>query len=237
MKRAIQTAMAVSLLIGSSIAAAHEAGTWVLRAGAGHVAPKSNNLDLGSLELGGGLAIDSAYVEVDYDWSLVLSATYMMSGNWAIDILAAAPFKHDINVPAVITDNDETTAIRIPLGETSHLPPTVSLQYHFSPESQVQPYIGLGLNWTVFFDESLTSTAQGAGFQDLSLDDSFGLAAQLGMDLSFDDNWLINFDIRWLNIETDATVTLDVGDGPATGKLGTVEIDPWVYQVNIGYRF
>ena len=95
----------------------------------------------------------------------------------------------------------------------------------------------MGLNWTLFFDEGLTSDAQAVGFEDLSLDDSFGVAAQVGADWMIGERWLVNLDLRWINIESDVTVTLDDGSGPVTGKLGTVEIDPWVYQLNVGYRF
>ena len=237
MNRAAILAVASGLLIAGSLAEAHEQGTWVLRAGAGQVSPKSGNLDLGSLDLGGGLSLDSASVEVDHGWSLVLSGTYMLTENWGFDVLASAPFNHDIDVKATVTNAGQTTTVRIPLGNTSHLPPTFSLQYHSAPDSQVQPYVGLWVNWTTFFDEDLTNVAEGAGFQDFSLDDSIGVAVQLGMDLAFSERWLVNFDARWANIETDVSATIDVGDGPVTGNLGSVEIDPWVYQVNLGYRF
>ena len=76
-----------------------------------------------------------------------------------------------------------------------------------------------------------------AGILSFSLDDSFGLAAQVGADWVFDSQWLINFDLRWINIEADLTATVDDGTGPTTGELGTVKIDPWVFAVNVGYRF
>ena len=172
MKRATQLALASGLLVAGGLAQAHEAGTFVVRAGAGHVSPKSGNLDLGSLDLGGGVSLDSASIEVDHGWSLVLSGTYMLTDRWGIDVLASAPFKHDIDVKAQITANGQTTAGRVPLGETYHLPPTVSIQYHLSPDTAIQPYVGLGLNWTLFFDEEFTSAAESLGFQSLSLDDS-----------------------------------------------------------------
>ena len=76
-----------------------------------------------------------------------------------------------------------------------------------------------------------------AGITPFSLDDSFGVAAQLGADWVFSGQWLVNFDIRWINIEADLEATVDDGTGPVTADLGTVEIDPWVFAVNIGYRF
>lgn len=218
-------------------AAAHEAGTWVLRAGVGVVQPKSNNFALGSVDLGGGITLDSATVEVDSAVSLTLSGTYMFTQNWGLDILASWPFKHDIDIEATISDGVTTESGEVPLGETQHLPPTFSVQYHFAPDAEFQPYVGLGLNYTTFFSEELTSDAQAAGVLGLNLDDSFGVAAQLGADWLLGDKWLVNLDVRWIKIESDATLTIDDGTGPMTGEIGAIKIDPWVYSLNIGYRF
>jgi outer membrane protein len=227
------------LALVASPALAYEAGTWVLRGGVGVVAPKSGNLDIGSLDLGGGIQLTSASVEVDDGTSLTLMGTYMFSPNWAFDILASWPFEHDIDVAATIDDGvNAPVSGTVPLGSTKHLPPTFSIQYHFLPDATFQPYLGAGVNWTTFMSEEVTSDASAAGIAGLSLDDSFGLALQLGADWGFGNNWLINFDLRWINIETDASVTLDDGfNPPVTGEIGTVEIDPWVYSLNVGYRF
>ena len=131
----------------------------------------------------------------------------------------------------------------MPFGEVEHLPPTFSVQYHFSPDAKFQPFVGLGLNYTTFLSEDLDSfwvdlvPGEQLGIIDYSLDDSFGLAAQVGADWMLNEQWLVNFDVRWINIESDLTVTIDVGEGPESGELGTVEIDPWVFAINLGYRF
>lgn len=196
-------------------AQAHEKGDWILRAGVGSVDPKSTSFSD---------PVDDVAVKVDSGTSLVLSGTYMMTDNWAFDILAAWPFKHDINL--------ESGGISVPLAETEHLPPTFSVQYHFIPEGTFQPYAGLGLNYTAFLDTDLSSAAIAAGLVDISLDDSVGVAAQLGADIMTSDRWLINVDIRWINIESDAT--LDDGVDVEAAKI---KIDPLVYSVNFGYKF
>jgi outer membrane protein len=179
-------------------------------------------------------------VQVDDGTSLTLSFTYMFTENWAFDVLAAWPFKHDIDIEATITDNilavSETGAV--PFGEVEHLPPTFSVQYHFAPDAEFQPFVGLGLNYTMFVSEDLDSAWPDLGVTDFSLDDSFGVAAQIGADWMFSDQWLLNFDLRWINIEADLSGTVDDGvNPPETGELGTVEIDPWVFAINLGYRF
>ena len=177
---------------------------------------------------------------VDGGTSLVLSGTYMFSENWAFDILAAWPFKHDVDLDATIFDafSGEEFSGTVPFGEVEHLPPTFSMQYHFAPNADFQPYVGLGVNYTNFLSEDLDSDVVDAGIVDFELDDSFGLATQVGADWMLNDSLLLNFDVRWISIESDLTATVDDGvDPPVTGKLGTVKIDPWVFAISLGYRF
>lgn len=200
------------LALVASPAMAYEAGTWVLRAGVGVVAPDSDNLVLDPATI----------VEVDDGTSLTLMGTYMFTPNWAFDVLAAWPFNHDI----MLGDTK--------IAETDHLPPTFSMQYHFLPDSTFQPYVGAGLNYTTFFSTDVTQDLTDlTGITDIDLDDSFGLALQLGADWSFGNRWLVNFDLRWIDIESDLTAS----DGVTSAELGTVKIDPFVYSINIGYTF
>ena len=190
---------ALALILGSmatalSIPAANAApGDWLIRAGVHQVDPKSDN---------------SPIVSVKSDESLTLSGSYFFTDRIAVEVLAAFPFKHAITLNA---DGSE-------VAETRHLPPTVTLQYHFLPDAAVRPYVGAGLNYTTFFDEKTRGALTGTR---LSLDDSFGLAAEVGVDIALNDNWALNLNIRWFDIDTDAR--LDGAD------LGSVKIDPYGY--------
>ncbi len=202
----IRKTVALAAVIGLGLttgtaALAQDAGDWILRVGVGNVDPKSDNGDV---------------VSVDSGTAAVINATYMMTDNVGIELLAATPFSHDIKLAA-----DGTR-----VGETKHLPPTVSVQYHFDTNSAFKPYVGAGLNFTLFFDEKTAGPLAGA---DLELDESFGIAAQVGADWDFSDTMFANLDIRWINIETDAEL-----DG---APLETVEIDPIVYSLTLGWRF
>ena len=200
------------LALVASPALAYEAGTWVLRAGVGVVAPDSDNLVLDP----------DTIVNVDDGTSLTLMGTYMFSPNWAFDVLASWPFNHDIKLAGT------------KIAETDHLPPTFSMQYHFLPDSTFQPYAGAGVNYTTFFNSDVTQDLTDAlGITDIDLDDSFGLALQFGGDFLLGDRWLINADVRWIDIESDLTAS----DGVTSEEVGTVKIDPWVYSINVGFRF
>ena len=182
-------------------------GDWLLRAGVGYVAPKDDNLT----NLAGEPGLD---LTVDDGASLSVEAAYMFRDNWAVEILGALPFSHDVKLSGAGK-----------VAEVKHLPPVVSLQYHFSPEATVRPYIGAGVNYTTFFDEDGKGALNGVN---LKLDDSWGLALQVGLDFDISDSLFANVGIRYIDIESD----LEVGGA----KVGTVEIDPFVYQLHIGYR-
>lgn len=202
-------------------ALAHEAGQWVFRAGVGVVEPKSDNLTVSEPP-------NTLTVDVDSGTSLTLMGTYMITENWAFDILAAWPFQHDVDL--TVSDGTPAGTMTIPFAEVEHLPPTFSIQYHFLPDGKFQPYAGAGVNYTTFTSTDPTQEAIDAlGPFDLDLDDSWGLAAQLGADLMLNENWLVNLDVRWIDIDSDVSI-----DGE---ELGTIEIDPFVYSLNLGYRF
>ena len=183
-------------------AQAYEKGDWLLRVGAGSVSPKSSN---------------SSVVSVDDGISLVFNGTYFFSPNVALEVLAAAPFSHDIKLLA-----DGTK-----VGETKHLPPTVSLQYHFNTNGAFHPYVGAGLNYTLFFSEETTGALAGTS---LDLDPSFGLAAQIGADFDISDKMFLNFDVRYIDIKTEASVSV-------VDLNFDVDIDPMVYSLTLGWKF
>ena len=213
------------LALAAAPALANEPGTWTLRAGVGTVQPDSNNLTY--IDEG-----ETIYVDVDDGTSMTLSGTYMFNENWAFDILASLPFEHDIMATMDVPDVGMET---VKVGDAKHLPPTVSVQYHFAPNAAFQPYVGLGVNWTTFFDVNLASEFQADGVDDLKLDDSFGLAGQIGGDWNLSNAWVLNLDVRYIDIETDASI-VETGIVGET-DIGTIKIDPWVYAINLGYRF
>ncbi|WP_413663396.1 OmpW family protein [Microbulbifer sp. CNSA002] len=216
----------------SAPALAYEEGSFILRGGMATVAPDTNSSVL-SLN---GTGIDQTGVDVDNGSALGLTGVYMFRDHWGVELVAATPFSHDIQVEGQGLGSFD-------LGETKHLPPTLLVQwYPMEPQSNIQPYVGLGVNYTAFFDEEISSTADAVfeglgatGDAELSLDNSFGLAAEAGIDFTFgaDQRWLFNMSVFWMDIETDATVKVP-NVGEVTAK---VDIDPLVYMAGLGYRF
>lgn len=200
--KALAGTLALLASLGANTAVAVEKGDWLWRFGASNVDPKSDNHDV---------------VSVDSAASFTTNVAWMMSDHFSVEILAAYPFEHDITL-----NGSNGTKV----ASTKHLPPTVSVQYHFMPDRTFKPYIGAGINYTTFFSTKTTGPLAGT---DLDLDDSFGLAAEIGADIILNDTWFLNASFRYIDIETDAKL-----DG---AKLGTVKIDPYVYGFHVGMRF
>lgn len=217
----------------STPAMAFEAGDMFVRFGATTVAPDESN-DSVSTSGGTPLADTNDDVHVDDNTQLGITFTYMFSPNLGLEVLAATPFEHDISVK----DGTLSSLGLDDVATVNHLPPTISAVYYF-PTGDFMPYVGAGLNYTTFFDEEADDSL-GAG-ADVELDDSWGIALQAGFDMFVGENWMLNASVRWIDISTDAEIyaTTDAGGAltpPNTVKT-TVDIDPWVYTVGVGYKF
>lgn len=196
-------------LIAATTLAAHADDPWIIRVGAVNVAPDASSEAIPLV--GAGSAVD-----VEDATSLGINFTYMFNDHWGLDILGAYPFEHDIVGAGTIAALGK-------VGSTKHLPPTIGIQYQFRPGTSFRPYVGLGLNYTMFFSE------EGVGpVTSLALDDSIGLAYQVGADIGDFDGWFLNLDLRMIDIETRATTNLGNFD---------VTIDPMVIGINVGTRF
>lgn len=220
MRNSILAASLLALAVASPAALAHKEGDIIVRAGAITVDPHedSGEINVGGVPQGGTKAT------LDSDTQLGLNFAYMLTDHVGIELLAATPFSHDVGTKGLGG---------LKLGSIKHLPPTLSAVYYPMESGSVfQPYVGLGLNYTWFFDTELTSSAEGRGFNGLDLDDSWGLAYQVGADYMLTDNLMLNAQVRYIDIDTTGTTHL----GAAKVEVD-VDVDPFVYMVGLGYKF
>ncbi|PCJ22020.1 MAG: outer membrane protein OmpW [SAR86 cluster bacterium] len=214
------------LLLPSAVFS-HEAGDFILRVGATSVVPDESS-GLISTATTGALAGTGA--GVGNSTQLGLNFVYMWSDNIGIEVLAATPFEHDLTAKGLGLHGFATTG----LGSTDQLPPTLTFNYFFGgADSTIRPYLGLGVNYTAFFSESLSSQAKTElGARSLDVDDSVGVAFRAGVDFNIGDRWILNASLWNIDIDTDVTFN------SALGKVKvSAEIDPWVYMISLGYRF
>ncbi|NCT68119.1 MAG: OmpW family protein [Rhodanobacteraceae bacterium] len=197
--------LAIALIAAAPVAHATEAGNWEVKFGLHAVDPKSDN---------GTLAGGALKTAVDSSVRPSVSLEYRVTPNLGVEVLGALPFQHEVKL------NGAKAAT------VKQLPPTVSLQWHFLPDGKIDPFVGLGVNYTRFF--SIDETGPLAGTR-LDLSDSWGVAAHAGVAFALQDRWSLTLDARWIRIRSDAKVN--------GANVGTVAIDPLVYGVAVGYRF
>lgn len=158
-------------------------------------------------------ADSSLPLDVDNRWGLEVDFTYFLTKNLAAELILTYPQKHDVTLGGA------------GIGSVKHIPATVNLQYHFMPDQTFRPYVGAGFNYTIFTDRDLANDT-------LEVDSSsFGAAVQAGFDYQVTKAMFLNVDVKYLWISTDVT-------NKVTGaNVTSLDIDPWVYGVGVGWKF
>ena len=256
MKKSILATAVLSSLI-SLPTLANQAGDILFRAGSTFVQPANNDATVYAADMTVHVGGPATTVSVEDNTQLGLNLAYFVTDNWAVELLAATPFNHEISI--------DVGPASVQLAETKHLPPVLSAVYFFNDlHEKFKPYVGLGINYTVFFEDKFTSTMQGDDVQvtalnntsilelndtlglpagtesvglqakELNLENSWGISAQVGFDYHVNENWYVNASVRYIDIDTTATFKATALEVP--GKVD-VEIDPMVYTLSFGYNF
>ena len=180
---------------------------WLIRLRSLTVLPESSSSTISTI--GGNVTQISNQVVPELDFS------YFFTPHVAAELILAT------------TRNSVTatgTAIgTVPLGRVSLLPPTLTVQYHFLATPKVDPYVGLGLNYTFFYDAS-PSTVSGINYAN-----NAGLAMQAGLDLNMTKKWVFNIDVKKIFVNSSVSTS-----GPSVVTIA--HIDPWLLGIGIGYR-
>jgi outer membrane protein len=179
-------------------------GSWLVRVRAVNLDPANKSDPIGGVGAPDRLTINSKVIPE-------LDISYFFTPNWATELVLTYPQKQKVSL-------DGTQ-----IGTFKHLPPTLTLQYHFTPEKTISPYVGAGINYTRISSVDLLN---GAATLEKS---SVGLALQAGVDFKIDKNWSINLDVKKVQIRSDVNT--------AAGQLSAVKVDPWLVGVGVGYRF
>ncbi|MDO8827654.1 OmpW family protein [Methylophaga sp.] len=214
--------LAAGLASPISTVMAYEAGDWLIR---GRIINVNPNDSSGSLTVN-GVDTGSKGVKVDSDTVPELDITYMITRNWGVELILGYS-EHTVK-------GEKSWAGLGNVIDTKVLPPTLTLQYHFLPDSNIRPYIGAGVNYTYFFDEKVPSSSVLSNSGDkVKLESSWGWAAQVGVDIAINQDWFVNMDIKYLDIDTTARFK---NTAVGSAKINA-DIDPFVYGIGIGRRF
>lgn len=200
---------AVFLFAGMANAVAE--GEWMVRVRALNVTPDESS----TIEpIGGSATVRDKWVpEVDF--------TYFFNKNIAVELILATA-RHRIGATGTALGD-------LDIGKVNLLPPTLTAQYHFDNSSNIKPYLGAGLNYTMFFNSDTINPA----LTRARYKDSVGFALQAGTDIEVSDNLYLNLDVKKVFLNTKATISTD-GLGTVTAD---VDIDPWIFGAGFGIRF
>ncbi|WP_152562822.1 MULTISPECIES: outer membrane protein OmpW [unclassified Serratia (in: enterobacteria)] len=209
------TLVVLAAMMAPLFASAHQEGDFLFRAGTATVRPNA----------GSDNVLGQGSFGVNNNTQLGLTVGYMVTDNIGVELLAATPFKHKVSLQGSAVSGD--------IASVKHLPPTLMAQYYFGDkQDKLRPYLGLGLNYTMFFDEKFNDYGKSAGLSNLDLKNSWGVAGAAGLDYNLDNNWMLNMSVWWMNIETD--VRFDAGD---QHQSINTRLNPVVFMFGAGYRF
>jgi outer membrane protein len=215
MKRLCCTAAALATLALGSVARADDfepqtKGTFVLDVRASDLSPESGD------KISTAAGVDTGLkVHINDSVMPTLGFTYFLTNHLAVEAILGST-NHDIYARGGSTD--------VKVKSTWVLPPVVTLQYHFRPTERISPYVGAGVNATIFYAGSNQN-----GFR-VHLNDNVGPALQAGADLAIKGHWAMNIDVKKVFVDTKANI-----DGGAL--KADVGLDPWVFSVGVGRRF
>jgi len=209
MKKMMCLAMTAASLFAIAPSALAASGDMMVRMRAIQVMPD----EAGTPTLVGGDAkiSNSSVPEVDI--------SYFVTNNFAMELVLATT-THEVSV------YNSTGPATLDLGDVSLLPPTLLAQYHHEMGS-FKPYVGAGINYTMFYGEN------SGAMKEVTYDNSFGYALQVGADYKMADNIYFNVDVKKLKLSTDLTATT-YGDVKVTAD---VDIDPYIVGLGVGFRF
>ncbi|CAH9064150.1 Outer membrane protein W [Pseudoalteromonas holothuriae] len=215
--KTLSTALLTALLVAAPFAQAQ----FSVNVGAINVNP-SNTASHIDQNTALGLVADS-------DTQLGVTFDYQYSEHITFELIAATPFSHTVNGAGGLQGAE--------IAKIKHLPPTLLAQYHFfAADAKFRPFVGAGLNYTVFFDEEATQalrTTLGTDDVKVDLDNSFGVALQVGFNYDLNEKWGLHGMISKMDINTDATVYAN-GTKALTSD---VELDPVVAMFGVKYKF
>jgi outer membrane protein len=213
MTRKLCLVFALVLLVLPAIAQAQ--GSWIFRARVIDIAPDASSSQI--LDTGTEVDVDSA-------WTLEVDATYMFSDRVGLELIAATA-KHDLTTTGGALGGASAGSVWV-------LPPTLTLQYFFGTGT-IRPYVGAGINYTVFYSYDLSQDLANLGITDVTFSNSFGFDGDIGVDINLGGNWLLNADLKYIQISTDARLKV----GSETLDTIAVDVDPWVFGIGAGVRF
>lgn len=225
----IQLSLTAAAVLALSAAGAMAQSKQSVYVGGSYIDVHSSSTPL----VGGAALPEPAYLEVQDSSTIGFGYAYHFTPEWGVELALGVPPKHK-------TDGDGFIAPFGQISSTRVITPTLFLNYHFNVAAlgPVQPFVGVGLNYTHFTDNHSTEAgnAAGGGPTRFKLSDSWGGALHVGMNYTFYDKWMLVATVTYADVKSDLTSTTSTNAGDIV-RTSTIKFNPMVYTVGLGYSF
>ena len=165
-------------------------------------------------------SVQALDIKAKNQWIPEFDVSYFFTKNIAAELVLTWP--QQVNINANLGSGVQN------VGKITALPPSLLAQYHFTDLGAFKPYVGLGVNYTIFGNRA---NFPGLGNSVTVNQSSVGVVGQIGMDYMFDKNWGMNVDLKY------ATMSTDVKTVAGGTNLGTLTLNPWMPAVGVTYKF
>jgi len=224
MKKFSRTLLSAVALTAAACGTAHaqQAGQWLFRGGVMSIIPDVDSGDLSAPTVPG------AKIDVEAATTLAGGISYMVTDNWSVDLPLAVPLKHKIKGDGTIAGSGE-------IGTTKVAPVTIFGQYRFfEANAAFRPYVGLGLTYALFYDETANGTLTGltnpgSSGTTMKIKDRFGLTPQVGATYAFDEKWFVEGMLAKSILKTTTTLS--------TGQTIDTKLNPWTVGLYVGWKY
>ena len=200
-------------------AQAAEENPWMVRVRAVDVLFQNGQSNSGS----SGVGVQTNNVRAQNKWIPEFDVSYFFTKNIAAELVLTYPQR--VNIYSNLTSG--------PTGTITALPPSLLLQYHFTDMGAFKPYIGAGVNYTIFGNRNNFSVS-GLNNSLTVYQSSFGFAGQIGADYMFDKNWGMNVDVKYITMSTNVNGQNGLS---GVGNIGKLTLNPWTPGVGVTYKF
>jgi len=151
--------------------------------------------------------------------TVVLTYEYALSPQVGVELVLGVPPKIKATAVGSVAFLGEVLTAR-------NVAPTLFFTYHFgAPGSAFRPYAGIGVHYTKF-----TNVTTPYGW-DVSLSDSTGLAAHVGVDWALNKQWGL-----WASLGAVEVRSKLVATG-ATVLQSTIDFRPLTYSAGVSFKF
>jgi|APFre7841882724_1041349.scaffolds.fasta_scaffold31479_1 outer membrane protein len=190
---------------------------WLVRVRAIYIDPHPSNGATGN----GLVPADS--IQVDSVWAPEVDISYFFTRNFALELVLTYPQRHDVSI--------NSGPLQGNIGSIKQLPPTLLAQWHFPTSTGFKPYVGAGVTWFWVTNNDLNISNPPLGAVLDVRTSNWGFALQAGVDYAINRNWYLNADFKYIWVSTKITDTINANVNT------TLDVNPAVWGVGVGYRF